>query len=79
MEWAQTWTIIAVLGGLGFFLFRILQGNIEKSEKHQDELRKSELEPIREQVNNHIPSLIKKIQASIEKLEKRLIEHIDKK
>ena len=45
---------------------------IEKSEKNQDKLRKSELEPIKVQVDNHIPSQIKELRNLI-------IEYIAKK
>ena len=57
-----------------------LRNDIEKSEKHQDELRKTELEPIKERVNNHLPTDIERnrneLQASIKESKTELQAYI---
>ena len=82
MEWAQTWTIIGVIAGLVAASFFILRSDIKKSEDYQDKLRKSELEPIKEQVNNHLPTEIKEskteLQASIKESKDELKASIEK-
>ena len=50
---------MGVIAGLVAASFFILRSDIKRSEERQDDLRKAELEPIREQVNNHLPTQIR--------------------
>ena len=64
-----------MIGG-AFGLYFLLRKELRYELKRQDALRKAELEPIKEQVYNHLPTMIKELgdrmDARVDKIETKL-------
>ena len=76
MEWQNLAALIGIAVGLITIIAAVL-GGISWIEKRLEKKLHSELEPIKEQVNNHIPTQIKEIEQRIKESEQRIIDRMD--
>ena len=66
-----------MIGG-AFGLYFLLRKELRYELKRQDALRKAELEPIKEQVYNHLPTMIKELGDRMEDRSDRMEARVDK-